>query len=161
MAWCHQATSHCLSQCWPSSMSLYDIPGVNKFRILVKPCLYTKLCNIHKLCVLGQRYNSANGKAGMCWVIHNPVHGAVWWWLGVGYWVRSRIFFICYGGGGGMGLSGMQACCQTTKICHGASPIPQMLCYQGFIHQSLQYKWRDQYSCWNNSLRLSDAYMCQ
>ena len=25
MAWCHQATSHCLSQCWPRSLSPYDI----------------------------------------------------------------------------------------------------------------------------------------
>ena len=25
MAWCHQATSHYLSQCWPSSMSPYGI----------------------------------------------------------------------------------------------------------------------------------------
>ena len=25
MAWCHQATSHYLNQCWPSSMSSYDI----------------------------------------------------------------------------------------------------------------------------------------
>ena len=25
MAWCHQATSHYLSQCWPKSMSLYGI----------------------------------------------------------------------------------------------------------------------------------------
>ena len=25
MAWCHQATSHCLSQCWPRSMSPYSI----------------------------------------------------------------------------------------------------------------------------------------
>ena len=25
MAWCHKATSHYLSQCWPSSMSPYDI----------------------------------------------------------------------------------------------------------------------------------------
>ena len=25
MAWCHQASSHYLSQCWPKSMSPYDI----------------------------------------------------------------------------------------------------------------------------------------
>ena len=25
MAWCHQATSHCLSQCWLSSLSPYDV----------------------------------------------------------------------------------------------------------------------------------------
>ena len=25
VAWCRQATSHYLSQCWPSSMSLYDV----------------------------------------------------------------------------------------------------------------------------------------
>ena len=25
MAWCHQATSHYLSQCWPSSMSPYGV----------------------------------------------------------------------------------------------------------------------------------------
>ena len=25
MAWCHQATSHYLNQCWPSSMSLYGV----------------------------------------------------------------------------------------------------------------------------------------
>ena len=25
MAWCHQATSHYLSQCWPRSMSPYDV----------------------------------------------------------------------------------------------------------------------------------------
>ena len=25
MAWCHQATSHYLSQCWPRSMSSYDV----------------------------------------------------------------------------------------------------------------------------------------
>ena len=26
MAWCHQATSHYLSQCWPKSMSSYGFP---------------------------------------------------------------------------------------------------------------------------------------
>ena len=25
MAWCRQATSHCLSQCWPRSLSPYDV----------------------------------------------------------------------------------------------------------------------------------------
>ena len=25
MAWCHQATSHYLSQCWPRSLSTYDV----------------------------------------------------------------------------------------------------------------------------------------
>ena len=25
MAWCHEATSHCMSQCWPRSMSPYSI----------------------------------------------------------------------------------------------------------------------------------------
>ena len=25
MAWCHQATSHCLSQCWPRSISPYGV----------------------------------------------------------------------------------------------------------------------------------------
>ena len=25
MAWCHQATSHCLSQCWPRSLSPYGV----------------------------------------------------------------------------------------------------------------------------------------
>ena len=28
MAWCHQATSHYLSQCWPRSMSQYGITGL-------------------------------------------------------------------------------------------------------------------------------------
>ena len=28
MAWCHQATSHCLSQCWPRSLSLSSPIGL-------------------------------------------------------------------------------------------------------------------------------------
>ena len=35
MTWCHQAANHYLSQCWPSSMSLYGITkpqGVNSLR---------------------------------------------------------------------------------------------------------------------------------
>ena len=34
MAWCRQATSHCLSQCWPRSLSPYGI---------TRPCLYASL----------------------------------------------------------------------------------------------------------------------
>ena len=35
MAWCRQATSHYLSQCWPRSMSPYGILGPNELIILV------------------------------------------------------------------------------------------------------------------------------
>ena len=34
MAWCHQATSHYLSQCWPRSMSQYGVTRPH----WVKPC---------------------------------------------------------------------------------------------------------------------------
>ena len=30
MAWCHQVTSHYLSQCWPRSMSPYSVTGHNE-----------------------------------------------------------------------------------------------------------------------------------
>ena len=33
MAWCHQATSHYLSQCWPRSISPYDIPRPQKVNV--------------------------------------------------------------------------------------------------------------------------------
>ena len=34
MAWCHQATSHYLSQCWPRSMSPYDITRLHWVKML-------------------------------------------------------------------------------------------------------------------------------
>ena len=34
MAWSHQATSNYLSQCWPRSMSPYDIPRPQKVNVL-------------------------------------------------------------------------------------------------------------------------------
>ena len=31
MAWCHQATSHCRSQCWPRSTSPYGVTDVQQY----------------------------------------------------------------------------------------------------------------------------------
>ena len=45
MAWCHQATSHYLSQCWPRSMSPYGATRPQWVK------------SLHKTCV---RYNKAN-----------------------------------------------------------------------------------------------------
>ena len=36
MAWCRQATSHYLNQCWPRSLSPYDITRPQRFNGLVK-----------------------------------------------------------------------------------------------------------------------------
>ena len=38
MAWCHQATSHYLSQCWLRSMSPYGIAGPQWVNINMFPC---------------------------------------------------------------------------------------------------------------------------
>ena len=43
MAWCIQATSHCLSQCWPRSMSPYGITRPQWVKLLVNICVETLL----------------------------------------------------------------------------------------------------------------------
>ena len=48
MVWCHQATSHYLSQCWPSSMTSYDVtrPQWVNWSQLIQTILHTKsFCN--------------------------------------------------------------------------------------------------------------------
>ena len=45
MAWCHQAISHYLSQCWPRSMSPY---GVSNFKVFVAIWRLKVLSNIIK-----------------------------------------------------------------------------------------------------------------
>ena len=48
MAWCHQATSHYLSQCWPRSMSPYGVvrPQWVKFYASCEVSIWTmKTCN--------------------------------------------------------------------------------------------------------------------
>ena len=35
MAWCHQATSYYLSQCWPRSMSAYGITGLQCNKLVI------------------------------------------------------------------------------------------------------------------------------
>ena len=37
MAWCHRATSHCLSQCWPRSISSYGVAGPQCVKLLDNP----------------------------------------------------------------------------------------------------------------------------
>ena len=38
-AWCYQASSHYLKQCWPSSMLLYDTPWGQWVKWICGPCL--------------------------------------------------------------------------------------------------------------------------
>ena len=40
MAWCCQATSHCLSQCWPSSLSQYGITSLQCIENVAVPICY-------------------------------------------------------------------------------------------------------------------------
>ena len=53
--WCHQATSHCLSQCWPSFMSPYGVTSHNELKLQqlwnTVRCRYNAdnfITNIHK-----------------------------------------------------------------------------------------------------------------
>ena len=44
MAWCRQATSHCLSQCWPRSMA----PNrVTRPQLAKRQCAYCMVCVVH------------------------------------------------------------------------------------------------------------------
>ena len=57
MAWCHQATSHYLSQCWPSSMSPYGVTRpqwVKQLGICFSSCVPMLLTmNMISLCKIG------------------------------------------------------------------------------------------------------------
>ena len=44
MAWCRQATSHYLSQCWPSSMSTYGVTRSQRVQVF---CIVTKFNSQH------------------------------------------------------------------------------------------------------------------
>ena len=49
MAWCHQVTSHYLSQCWPRSVSLYGVTRPQWVNLVLMPkcsLLYNHLCLI-------------------------------------------------------------------------------------------------------------------
>ena len=59
MAWCHQATSHYLSQCWPTSLSPYDI---------TRPQWVKQLTS----CTHGQCY-----RKGSCGATADPLKGYV------------------------------------------------------------------------------------
>ena len=48
MTWCHQATSHNLIQCWPSSVMLYDIIRGQWVNMLTKStCLWRPVYKVH------------------------------------------------------------------------------------------------------------------
>ena len=51
IAWCHQATSHCLSQCWPKSLSPYGVTRPQWVNMVVAdglaPNRHQAICNHH------------------------------------------------------------------------------------------------------------------
>ena len=40
MAWCHQASSHYLNQCWPRSMSTYGVTRLQRVKHLISLCQF-------------------------------------------------------------------------------------------------------------------------
>ena len=60
MAWCHQATNHYLSQCWPISMSPYSVSRPQWVKIMLKSCLLALLLASQR-----QTYCQVNGRLGI------------------------------------------------------------------------------------------------
>ena len=55
MAWCHQATSHCMSQCWPRSLSPYGITRPQWVKELAKVhCWLEQLVMVHTIAPVWQ-----------------------------------------------------------------------------------------------------------
>ena len=54
MAWCHEATSHYLSQCWLSSLSSYGVARPQWVKTQCRKlnfwCIYLKTCPLYVLC---------------------------------------------------------------------------------------------------------------
>ena len=85
MAWCHQAPSHYLDQCWPISMSSYGFPRPQW--VDQKP--------IVSLLVLRMRYsrNSTRSIPWMLipWFLLSPGHQQPWYWL---HWINTALSSI-------------------------------------------------------------------
>ena len=67
MAWCHQATSHYLSQCWPRSLSSYDVTRpqwINTLRPRPKGCHFAD--NIFKCIFLNENLKFKRYFTEMC-----------------------------------------------------------------------------------------------
>ena len=71
MAWCRQATSHCLSQCWPRSMSPYGVTWSQWVNGL--HCTFSQL--LTRTCPCGRRWNVAPTTA------RRVLCGRWWTWL--------------------------------------------------------------------------------
>ena len=76
MAWCHQATSHYLSQCWPRSLSPYGIP---------RP----QWVNLKWIWMDGESWISW---LLVTWWYEEPSHQQAWFWH-----IFYRILFALYG----------------------------------------------------------------
>ena len=64
MAWCCQATSHYLSQCWPRSLSPYGVTRPQCVKICGKVCV---AC-VHMAVLHGLQWLHYNDCAMICWI---------------------------------------------------------------------------------------------
>ena len=89
MAWCHQATSHYLNQCWPRSMSPYGVTRpqwVNNWKLiyiesLTLTCTRLLRASSSFSLILFRRYSSyANGSAMVfaCIEKHTFINNSIW-----------------------------------------------------------------------------------
>ena len=87
MAWCRQATSHYLSQCWPGSMSPYDVTRpqwVESTLVQVMPNgIVPSVNSMMTYCLLDHYHLVLVGSLSLAWGV--DVHGLlllVWWFWG-------------------------------------------------------------------------------
>ena len=86
MAWCHQATSHYLSQCWPRSMSPY---GVTRPQWVEAPLCQSWYKTIfwrwYRLLVIISSFNEEEFSS-WCTLLRIIIyqHEVFWIWVGVG-----------------------------------------------------------------------------
>ena len=99
MAWCHQATSHYLSQCWPRSLSPYGVTRPQWVNSVmweysnlftksvkhslewdgIKPCWFPwSLTYILACCLFGNTFTSAR-TTDQWWAEHDVIHIIIYW----------------------------------------------------------------------------------
>ena len=79
MAWCHQATSHYLSQCWPSCMSPFAVIRPQRWPVINKTKLNIQYKNMPKFtCFNSNNCSSSLGLQGCRYICTNQdrlLHG--------------------------------------------------------------------------------------
>ena len=131
MAWCHQATSHYLNQCWPRSMSPY---GVTRPQWVHTRDLKKYTCKITYTSCRCQRFNALHIKTCIISICHTDLHEMpmlLKWHFSINLFLLEPLLFIIHDSVNiGIKFSG-NGCCFKAR-CRILKPT--------LMHDSLQVK---------------------